>query len=219
MPRGKSPEETINRILDTSLQLFLEKGYEHTSIQDILDALGDLSKGAIYHHFKSKEDILLAVINKLFESHDAEWLEIVRSDRELTGLEKLKMMFRASVNSPRQLDIAATAPDFLKNPTILAMQIRSIMEESAPQFIRPIIEEGIADGSIVTAYPEQLAEVILLLINLWLTPLVYYDDIKVMHQRYELFMQMMRGLGLDLADDELLNRLETFWLLYGERRS
>ena len=61
MARNKYPEETVARILDVSLKLFLEKGYENTTIQDIIDALGNLSKGAIYHHFKSKEDILEAV--------------------------------------------------------------------------------------------------------------------------------------------------------------
>ena len=54
MARNKHPEVTINRILDTSWELFMEKGYEATTIQDIVNALGDLSKGAIYHHFKSK---------------------------------------------------------------------------------------------------------------------------------------------------------------------
>ena len=52
MARNKYPEETVNRILDVAGHLFMEKGYEHTSIQDIIDNLGGLSKGAIYHHFK-----------------------------------------------------------------------------------------------------------------------------------------------------------------------
>ena len=46
MARNKYPEETVARILDVSLKLFLEKGYENTTIQDIIDALGNLSKGA-----------------------------------------------------------------------------------------------------------------------------------------------------------------------------
>ena len=63
--RNKHPEETVQLILDVAFRLFIEKGYEHTSIQDILDHLGGLSKGAIYHHFKSKEDILVAVIDRM----------------------------------------------------------------------------------------------------------------------------------------------------------
>ena len=58
MSRNKYPEETVERILDTAQRLFLEKGYEQTTIQDITDNLGGLTKGAIYHHFKSKEEII-----------------------------------------------------------------------------------------------------------------------------------------------------------------
>lgn len=65
MARNKHPEETVSRILDVSFRLFMEKGYEHTSIQNIIDNLGGLSKGAIYHHFKSKEDILVAVTDRI----------------------------------------------------------------------------------------------------------------------------------------------------------
>ena len=67
MARNKHPEVTINRILDTSWELFMEKGYEATTIQDIVNALGDLSKGAIYHHFKSKEEILDAVTDRFYK--------------------------------------------------------------------------------------------------------------------------------------------------------
>ena len=67
MARNKHPEETVNLILEAATRLFMEKGYEHTSIQDIINNLGGLSKGAIYHHFKSKEDILEAVTDRMNE--------------------------------------------------------------------------------------------------------------------------------------------------------
>ena len=67
MARNKYPEETVARILDVSLRLFLEKGYEHTTVQDIVDHLDGLTKGAIYHHFKSKEEILDAALNRTDE--------------------------------------------------------------------------------------------------------------------------------------------------------
>ncbi len=56
MARNKYPEITVEKILDVSQRLFLEKGYDKTTIQDIVDELGGLSKGAIYHHFKSEYD-------------------------------------------------------------------------------------------------------------------------------------------------------------------
>lgn len=62
MARNAHPEVTRTRILDAAQRLFMAQGYEHTSIQNIVDELGDLSKGAIYHHFKSKEAILEELI-------------------------------------------------------------------------------------------------------------------------------------------------------------
>ncbi|TBH16057.1 TetR/AcrR family transcriptional regulator [Thermus thermamylovorans] len=51
---------TKDRILEEAAKLFTEKGYEATSVQDLAEALG-LSKAALYHHFRSKEEILYEV--------------------------------------------------------------------------------------------------------------------------------------------------------------
>ena len=51
MARNKHPEQTVQLILDTASRLFFQKGYDRTTLQDIIDAT-KLSKGAIYHHFQ-----------------------------------------------------------------------------------------------------------------------------------------------------------------------
>ena len=61
MARNAHPEVTRQRILDAARTLFARQGYERTSIQDIINELGDLSKGAIYHHFPSKAASLYAL--------------------------------------------------------------------------------------------------------------------------------------------------------------
>ena len=66
MARNKYPEVTVEKILEVSQRLFIEKGYDNTTIQDIVNELGGLTKGAIYHHFKSKEEIIDALGEKLF---------------------------------------------------------------------------------------------------------------------------------------------------------
>ena len=74
MARNKHPEETVEKILAVSAKLFMEKGYEHTTLQDIIDNLGGLTKGAIYHHFKGKEEILLAIADRMGEQTEA-WMK------------------------------------------------------------------------------------------------------------------------------------------------
>ena len=219
MARNKYPEETVNKILDVSMQLFLEKGYEHTSIQDIVNHLGGLSKGAIYHHFKSKEDILDGVMNKLYQNNDNELdhLRLLEKDSSMTGLQKLQALFTTALESPRQDDMFQMAPDFLKNPQMLAMQIEGIYTESVPHFVHPIIEEGIADGSIKTDYPKELAEMILLLINIWLIPLVHDEDPSSVTNRFALFQEMMGKMGIEIFDKDAVKRLEKFRKMYNQK--
>ncbi|MFR3683608.1 MAG: TetR/AcrR family transcriptional regulator [Enterococcus sp.] len=219
MARNKYPEETVNKILDVSMQLFLEKGYEHTSIQDIVNHLGGLSKGAIYHHFKSKEDILDGVMNKLYQNNDNELdhLRLLEKDSSMTGLQKLQALFTTALESPRQDEMFQMAPDFLKNPQMLAMQIEGIYTESVPHFVQPIIEEGIADGSIKTDYPKELAEMILLLINIWLIPLVHDEDPSSVTNRFALFQEMMGKMGIEIFDKDAVKRLEKFRKMYNQK--
>ena len=70
MARNKYPEVTVDKILEVSERLFLEKGYDNTTIQNIVDELGGLTKGAVYHHFKSKEEIMDALSAKMFSNHN-----------------------------------------------------------------------------------------------------------------------------------------------------
>lgn len=215
MARNKYPEETINKIVDTSLKLFLEKGYENTSIQEIVDNLGGLSKGAIYHHFKSKDDIFIAVMGRLLQTNPDDVLySEIKDKKDYTGLEKLKILLTASLNSPRQDLFFKMAPNFLKNPKMLAFQIQSIFTESVPLVVQPFIEEGILDGSIKTDYPKELAEVTLLLLNVWMSPMVFNDGAEAVMGRLNFFRHMLNKLGVDILDDQMIQRYASFWKIF-----
>ena len=88
MARNKYPELTVEKILEVSQRLFLEKGYEQTTIQDIVDNLGGLTKGAVYHHFKSKEEIINALGDKMYLSNNP--FNVVKEQNELNGLQKIQ---------------------------------------------------------------------------------------------------------------------------------
>lgn len=207
MARNKYPEVTINRILDVSQKLFLEKGYEHTTIQDIINALGDLSKGAIYHHFKSKDEIIIAVVDRLFVSTAEGSLEI-QSNKNLTGLQKLRKLFYISIANPNQKVLFEAVPDFFKNPKFLAMQLEQTIYGLAHKIIEPIICEGMADGSIKTQYPKELAEVVSLLANIWLNPMLFKCTKEEIYNKCMFLKTMMKSLGVDAFDEELIEMVE-----------
>lgn len=217
MARNKNPEETVQLILDVAYRLFMEKGYEYTSIQDIIDNLGGLSKGAIYHHFKSKEDILIAVIERMTVQSN-QLLANVRDRSDLNGKEKLKTIFKASISRPVQEEIFATAPNFHNNSKLLVGLLQDTMEEAAPNYILPIIEQGIEDGSIQTDYPKQLAQLIMLIANVWMNPMIFEDTEEESYCKFMVFQQMMKGFGLDIVDKEMLDRLQELTSIYQKKR-
>ena len=216
MARNKHPEETVEKILAVSAQLFLEKGYEHTTLQDIIDNLGGLTKGAIYHHFKGKEEILLAIADRMGEQTEA-WMREIRDDPGLTGAEKLRRMFRASLGNSDQTDLFALAPNMLKNPKLMAILLESMMGDVLPNYMEPVLREAVADGSVQTDCPEELGELLLLLANVWLNPMIYPATPEKPRRRMALFDRMLRSMGLNLLDEELLDQWERYCRLSQER--
>ena len=95
-------------------------------------------------------------------------LEVIRDRSDLDGKEKLKAIFRESINRPVQNEIFTVAPNFHHNPQLLFSLLHDTVYNVAPNYLLPIIKQGIADGSIETDYPEQLSELILLAANVWM---------------------------------------------------
>ena len=65
-PLGEPEKSTRDRILDVALDLFIEKGFDKTSLREIAEQLG-FSKAALYYHFASKDDILMALHQRLHD--------------------------------------------------------------------------------------------------------------------------------------------------------
>lgn len=205
MARNKYPEETVARILDVALELFIAKGYEDTSIQDIVDHLDGLTKGAIYHHFKSKEEILDAALDRKMEPVLARLREY-RDAAGLTGSERLERLLSFSSAGPQvQLwDQLGPTADPVKNGRLLGMEYRDSIEVSSRQYLLPVIEQGIRDGSLTCAYPRETADALSLLANLWLIPLFCergtYQDFE---RRLVCFRLMAGALGITFGEEHV----------------
>ena len=187
MPRNKYPEQTVKKILDAAAALFAEKGYQSTTLQDIIDATG-LSKGAVYHHFRSKEEIARKVGDRM---GDEMW-EPLRRIREAAGLTGL----------------GRTLPHLTDDPYFLVLEWQSIEERLVPECIAPLVRQGVADGSIHTGDPDALAGALFFLADLWLPPQSRPTTRTQQRARNRVFQQMTRALGLDLLTEEQALQLE-----------
>ena len=136
MARNKYPEVTVEKILDVAHRLFLEKGYDNTAIQDIVDNLDGLSKGAVYHHFKSKEEIMDAVSDRMFSSNNP--FEKVRNRSDLNGLQKLRETIRLNQSDEEQTSITIQSIPLKRNPRLLMEMIEWKKEIETVPSIRSI---------------------------------------------------------------------------------
>ena len=208
MSRNKYPEETVERILDTAQRLFLEKGYEQTTIQDITDNLGGLTKGAIYHHFKSKEEIIDAVSDRMFFANNP--FEAVRGRKDLNGLQKLRETIRLNQSDRERTNLTVQSIPISKNPRLLMEMINSNRKILTPYY-QELLEEGNRDGSIHTEYAKEIAELMPLLTSLWMLPSVFPGAKEDMRHKFLFIGEMLEKMGVPLFDQEILQIVDDFF--------
>ena len=208
MARNKYPEVTVERILDVSQRLFLEKGYENTTIQDIVDELGGLTKGAVYHHFKSKEEIMDAVGDRMFFSNNP--FEAVRGRTDLNGLQKLREAVRLNQSDQERVRLTAQSIPIAKSPRLLQEMIVSNRKVLTPYFLE-LIEEGNRDGSMHTDYPREIAELLPLLTSLWLLPSVFPASREQMKRKFLFLGEMLEKMGVPRMDDSIRALVDDFF--------
>ncbi|MBP1043172.1 TetR/AcrR family transcriptional regulator [Vagococcus sp. BWB3-3] len=201
MARNKYPEETEKKILDVAETLFLGNGYDQTTIQDIIDRLGGLTKGVIYHHFKSKKDIFDKVLERKYGNEVTLQLDRLTG---LTGFQKIKELSLMTMRATDHQMLAYSARTLLTNPQIVGDQYKTAYETAIP-LMKSFIDEGVKDGSIETDYPQEVAELIVLSTNIWLAPLIYeLSQAEVLHKLY-FFQMMYEGVNFPLIDQEYID--------------
>lgn len=187
--------------------MFLTKGYEDTRISDIIEGLG-LTKGAIYHHFNSKEDIFNAVVEEI-GNKNIQLFDEIKNDSSLTGVEKLSKIVHASFNNENIDMIIGISPNLLDSPKLLSSFIKEINDVTIPDYIYPIIKEGVEDGSIHSKHPAELAEMIAVLLNIWLNPLILKNETSSIYYKIEIMNEALEKFNIQLFDSLLMEKIKS----------
>ena len=161
-PVKKQPEEWEKEILDAAKFLFLSKGYEETSVSDIMERAGG-AKGMFYRFFESKEKAMQALGDRMFLENNP--FEAVRARTDLNGLQKIREVLAMDRADGERETVNAQAVSILKDPRILAAAMEANRRVLTPLWFE-LIEEGRRDGSIQTEYARELSE-LLPLVNFW----------------------------------------------------
>lgn len=211
MTKKYDSQRTIETILEVSARLFLEKGFDRISVQDIANQ-AKISKGAIYHHFSSKEEIINAVMN--MQARDIEnklktWL-IEAGD--VSAKEKLVYALKKNISEHENYSFEEIK-NFAKNSKsadyIVAYMKLSVGKSA--ELLSEVIREGNLDSSLSTEFPDECAEVFLLLINIWCDPFIFKSDLNKVLKKLEFLKHAMKMLNVDILDDEIIAKMEAFF--------
>ena len=197
MARNRNSHETRKKILEVSKDLFLEKGFDNTSIQDIIDGLGGMTKRVIYHHFESKYEILQSIIRENNqEISNYNW-------RGNTGLEKIQNSLMDSFSNFEHQRLVYSASIMLRSPRLLGEQYLGLFSDFLPE-IRERVYEGVKDQSIKTEYPEELADLIVLTLNIWIGFQISVFSVEELKRKMNFIKLTFDGLGVQLISDEMM---------------
>lgn len=160
----KEAEERKNEILDAAAALFAEKGFDNTSTNDILEIVG-IARGTLYHHFKSKEDIMDALI----ERHTGIMLTKAREaseDKSFSVEERLVRTILALHVEEEQTE-GKEMIQHLHNPqnALMHQKTKRIIMNQVPPILAGILEDGISAGDFDTPYPLECMEIVVSYLN------------------------------------------------------
>lgn len=194
------------QILDISFSLFLEKGYDNTSISDIVTSL-DIARGTLYYHFESKEAIMDAIIEQSVKEI-VEKVEKMVFKKDLSVYEKIFFLF--STTSMKHKSGGDLMIDYLNQPqnALLHEKSNSSLIQKISPLLGKIIEEGVEEGLFDNAFPFETAEIILTMIVGFLD--LHYenmDESDLVRRTESLLYNMERILGAKEGSLAILKKL------------
>lgn len=198
-------EQTVQDIINVSIKLFSEKGYEKTSIQDIVNGLNGLTRGAIYHHFNSKDDILVAVIHEIVMNSD--YFNQFLNVEGKTAKEQLQALVIKAFSNYGQVSNDVGAEFLKKNPAILVEIFKLTINQIAPK-VEMLLESGNADGSLTIKNPKQVAQVMVLLGDTWFSSAMFEDTSANFNVKIDVLVDALNGLGVTIFDEATIKALK-----------
>ncbi len=158
MREVKEPEIRKAEIMDAARKLFHQKGYLQTTTQDIIDKVG-ISRGLLYYHFKSKEDILFAIVEKHIGPLAAAFQSIAR-DPALSAREKVHAFLNSTLiqeSSAAEEDYSLHEAIHLPENTYMMDKINHKLSAVMTEHFGKIIQQGNREGVFRVEHPEETA--------------------------------------------------------------
>lgn len=190
----KEAEERRNEILDVAERLFGTKGFDGTSTADILNEIG-IARGTLYYHFKSKEDILDAMIERITGSLVAKVSEIAQK-KDIPVLQRLTLMMMA-LNVNNDLGHEIMTQVHKPQNALMHQKMQKRLLDGVSPIVTALIEEAISQGIWRTDYPAEIAEMTLLYSNTAFDDLAESSEVEKQKKVTAFIYNLERLLGME----------------------
>ena len=171
MRHEKRGDARKKEILDTAEQLFASNGFDNTSTNDIIKAVG-IARGTLYHHFTSKEDILDSVIDRINETlmYNA---KKIAEDKQIPLLDRLTGSIQA-LNVDSRIGEEVLLQVHKPQNALLHQKMQEKLISGIVPIITDLIEEGNREGIFHSPYSKEAVEMVMIYSN------IAFDDLSVM---------------------------------------
>jgi AcrR family transcriptional regulator len=196
--------EVQEKILHSANILFSEKGFDNVRMQDIADASG-LPMGEITKYYPLKRDLYNAIMQGLIKKGKTVITKKI-AETSSSAKETVISIIERSLSDEgvkKALPILTVAADV---PNALAMNMRNRIRDYGPLLTKSI-RDGIEDGSFSTEFPDECAELFMLLISHWNEKHTLEYDLERVRRRYDFLQKLMKQLGVDIVTDNIVEKL------------
>jgi len=163
MPRVvKEYDERYNEFLDVAQRLFYQKGYEQTSVQEIIQEIG-VAKGLFYYYFSSKTDLLDAMINRMM-TQAITVLQPLVEDPTMDASTKLRRFFDRTQSwklANKALMLELTRVMYRDDNILLRTKFSATATPRIVPLLAAIVRQGVEEGVFNVEHPNESAEILL----------------------------------------------------------
>jgi AcrR family transcriptional regulator len=190
----KDPEERRQELIDAAERLFMEKGYEATAVSDIVQDVG-VAQGTFYYYFRSKEEILEAIIEKDMAALEDD-VRVITEDPHLDPAAKINAIVNSIIGiSSSRKEIM----DYLhkeSNAVMHEKMERHLIERLVP-LMAEVVSQGVAEGRFDVQHPTEAVEFLLAsMVYFFHHPEIFADHARSKKMRSTLETILGRALGV-----------------------
>lgn len=178
-------------IFEAMEELMTEVPYKEISVDSIAKKAG-IGKGSIYYYFKSKDEILYAVIERSYRRAVHDFFESIHSRPETSVMEKIKMLFMSVIKrdfSDNEKNLIITL--HLHEDTALHQKMKCVAIQEISPVLTELLKEGVSEGVISTESPKESAEIIVAVLTFFFDESVFSEDLKSMYNKLKILSEVL----------------------------